>query len=327
MSDWQKLQAYLSPERKIVLLVHEKPDGDCLGSALGLGLFLRELGYCPEIYLPKPIPQLYSFLPGQELIKFKADGAVPENTTVIAVDCGDEKRWDYDLPGSCPLINIDHHISNTMFGVVNIVDTMAAATGEIIYRLMSEAAWELTPDAATCLYVAISTDTGSFRYSNVTPETFRIAGELVAAGADMELVRYELYEKRPLAEILTMKQALETLYFTAEGKIAVARLSYEALSRENLLDTDTDGLIGMLRATDGVELALLFKELEPGTVKVSIRSKSYVDANKLAQSFQGGGHPRASGCTVKGSLRKVEENILKEARLAVAEGCDHGRRN
>jgi len=327
MSDWQNLQAYLTPGQDVILLVHEKPDGDCLGSALGVGLFLQDLGYSPVVYLPKPIPPQYDFLPGKAMIKVVAEGAVPENTTIIAVDCGDLQRWDYVIPSSSPIINIDHHISNTMFGVINIVDTNASATGEIMYEIMMDANWTITPAVATCLYVAISTDTGSFRYSNVTPKTFRIAGELVKVGADLDLIRNVLFESRPLAELVTMGRALESLAFSAQNKVASAQLSYAVLSKENLLDADTDGLIGMMRATEGVELALVFKEPEPGKVRVSLRSKSYVDVNQLAQLFQGGGHPRAAGCTIEGEITEIASRVLSAANRFVVEGSNNERGN
>lgn len=327
MSDWQKLQAYLTLGQEVTLLVHEKPDGDCLGSALGLGMFLQAQGYVPWLYLPSPLPELFNFLPGQEMIKVVAQGFVPENTPVIAVDCGDLQRWDYTIPVSSPLLNIDHHVSNTMFGLVNVVDTTAAATGEILYQVMREAGWVITSAVATCLYVAISTDTGSFRYSNVTPETFRIAGELVKAGADLDLIRNELFERRPLAELVTMGLALKSLTFSAERKIASVQLDYALLSKEKLLDADTDGIIGMIRATDGVELALIFKEPEPGKVKVSLRSKSYVDVNQLAQHFQGGGHPRAAGCTISGEFADIYTRVMSEACRAVAKECKNERGN
>lgn len=324
MTDWQKLQAYLKKGQEIVLLVHEKPDGDCLGSALGMGIFLQEQGYLPVLYLPNPLPGLYRFLPGQEIIRVTRQ-PVPENAVVIAIDCGDVQRWEYDIPHGNTLLNIDHHASNTRFGALNLVDTSAAATGEILYKLMKEARWAITPGAATCLYVAISTDTGSFRYSNVTPATFRIAGDLVDAGADLDLVRNELYENRPLEELLIMQKALETLTFTADGEIALARLPYETLKEKDLLDTDTDGIIGIMRGTEGVELALLFKEQEPGRVKVSLRSKSRVDVNRLALKFEGGGHPRAAGCTILGLFDRVVERVTAEGCRSVEEASRNER--
>lgn len=317
MNKWQEMLGYLDKDQEVTLLVHEKPDGDCLGSALALGLFLQEKGYKPVLYLPHTLAEIYTFLPGQEIIRIVPSGLLPINKNIIAVDCADEGRWDYKVPENSILLNIDHHVSNSLFGEVYLVDSKAAATGEIIYRIITEEGGTVTPEIATCLYVALSTDTGSFRFSNVTPDTFRIAGQLVQAGADLDLIRQELFEKRPLIEVLTMKKSLETLAFHAGGKIASAYLSNEVIQQEELLDPDTDGLIGILRSTVGVELALVFKELKPQLVKVSLRSKSYLDVNKLAQIFNGGGHPRASGCTINGHLDQVMEQVMAAALQAI----------
>lgn len=327
MRKWQEIIKHLNKNQEVALLVHEKPDGDCLGSALALGLYLQEIGYKPVLYLPEPISSLYKFLPGQEFIRVVTNGLLSDNSAFIAVDCADEERWSYQLPQNSILLNIDHHVSNTLFGEVSLVDSQAAATGEIIYRIITDEGGTITPEIATCLYVAISTDTGSFRYSNVTPTTFSIAGELVKAGADLDLIRQELFEKRPLTELLTMKKALETLSITAEGRIAAAYLSYEMLQEDEILDPDTDGLISLLRSTDGVELALIFKELESQVVKVSLRSKSYLDVNKLAQRFNGGGHPRAGGCTIKGQLDRVMKEVMAAAVQAIEEEIPSERSN
>lgn len=326
MVRWQEMRTYLKKGQEVALLVHEKPDGDCIGSALALGLFLQEKGLKPILYLPAPLSPLFSFLPGQEMIRVVSSCTMSQEM-VIAVDCADEHRWDYNVSEQCTLLNIDHHISNNLFGKVNLVDSRAAATGEIIYRIISEEGGTVTPEIATCLFVALSTDTGSFRYSNVTAETFRIAGQLVQAGADLDLIRRELYDKRPLTELLTMKEAMGALSFEAEGRIVYTVLANEVLQQKNLLDPDTDGLIGILRSTEGVELALLFKEIEPQLVKISLRSKSYLDVNKLAQKFQGGGHPRAGGCTIKGQLADVMEQVLTAAKLAIDEESPSGRSN
>jgi len=310
MSDWQKLQEFIEGHDEAVLLVHEKPDGDCLGSALALGLYLKSRGITPVMPLPDPIPKVYSFLPGQDLVKVKPSGQLEKKAVVIAVDCTDLNRIEYTIPPENPVINIDHHVSNLYFGSLNIVDTGAAAAGEIIYRLFKEGQVDITPDIATLLYVAISTDTGSFIYSNTTPETMQAASELLALKTDLDLVRRHLHEKRPYEELVTVKTALTSLFLENEGMVIGCTLSYSDLQENNLLTADTDGLIGMMRATDGVEVALLFKELRPGEIKVSLRSKNYVDVNLLAGEFGGGGHPRAAGCTVRGNLEKVVEEIV-----------------
>ena len=313
MSEWRQLQKSLTGYEKIILLVHEKPDGDCLGAALALGLGLKGRGFKPVLLLPQPIPKIYAFLPGQELIEVKPSGKINEKAAVIAVDCTDMERTEYELDAANPFINIDHHVSNVFFGVLNIVDTAAAATGEIIYRLFKEGRVPITPDMATLLYVAVSTDTGSFIYRNTTPQTMRIASELLALKADLELIRKNLHEKRPYEELVMVKTALRSLFLKEDGKIIGCKLTYRDLRKNKLITTDTDGLAAMMRATDGVEIALLFKEIGPGVIKISLRSKNYVDVNRLASALGGGGHPRAAGCTVRGKLDDVMENVLSLA--------------
>ena len=314
MNDWQQIKSYLQGYHEIILLVHDKPDGDCLGSGLALCLGLSELGYKPVMLLPEAIPEIYHFLPGQQYVEIRTVSALPERLPVITVDCTDMERLNYVINSSNPILNIDHHVSNNYFGQLNIIDTDAAATGEIIYALFQEASVKITPDIATCLYVAISTDTGSFIYSNTTAKSLRIASDLLSKKTNLDLIRSELHEKRPLAELLTIKAALENLFISKDGKIIVCALAHNELKKKNLLTTETDGLIGMLRATEGVEVALLFKELQPELVKVSLRSKTYLDVNLLAGEFNGGGHAGAAGCTINGDLQNIQRLVLKKTK-------------
>lgn len=311
MTEWQELQAVLTGHREVVILVHEKPDGDCLGSGLALGLGLKNMGIKPSLFLPEPIPALYSFLPGQEMI-ITGEQEIRPGVLVAAVDCADESRFAYRIPQGNPVINIDHHTSNTSYGKLNIVDPGAAAAGEIIFRLFVQGNIEINREIATCLYVAIATDTGSFRFSNMTRNTFAIAGELVEKGADLDLIRNQLYEKRPYDELLVIKAALKSLSRSDDGKLLTCILSYDDLQRDNLLASETEGIATMMRAVDGVEVAMLFKEIQPNEVKVSFRSKSYFDVNELAKVFEGGGHPKAAGCIVKASLDDAFSLVIKE---------------
>lgn len=322
MSDWDNIISILAEHQKVILLIHEKPDGDCLGSALALAQGLMQVGKEPQIWHPEPVAAIYSFLPRLDLYKIQPYGQVPPQVPIIAVDCADASRLGYTLAESNQLINIDHHASNDGFGTYNIVDTKAAAAGEIVYRLLKEGARRITPEIATCLYVAISTDTGSFTYSNTTSATLGIASELLTFGAATDLIREHLHEKRPFAELITMKAALENLFISHDKKIIGCTLDYDTLSANHILTADTDGLIGMLRATDGVEVALLFKELEPSQVKVSLRSKSQVDVNVVARQFGGGGHPRAAGCTVNDSLSKVKQSVMEKTLLYLNGGSE-----
>lgn len=323
MSDWPKVWALLSGKREVDLLVHEKPDGDCLGSALAMALCLKELKFSPRLLLPEKLPGIYEFLPGREFVEITTETVLKPQSLVIAIDCADVSRLGYTLPEQGCILNIDHHVSNERYGSLNIVDTTAGAAGEIIYRLLRESQTPVTPDIATCLYVALATDTGTFSYTNTTLETFRIAGELVSSGADMAAIRFNLYEQRPLTELLMVKEALVSLLLSSDGQVISCVLPYENMKDKNLLNVEADGLLNLMRSTKGVELALLFKEIEPGIIKVSLRSKSFFDVNSLAREYSGGGHPCAAGCTIKGELDPTRKMVLERANEIIKE--NYGR--
>lgn len=313
MNNWERLTEFLQGQREVTLVVHEKPDGDCLGSALALAFVLDKVGLRPTLFLPEKVPKLYGFLPGQNYLEIQTEGTLPKGQPLISVDCAGLGRIPFEIPASIPIFNIDHHISNTYFGEVNIVDTVAAATGEILYLLFNEGKIEIDQDIATCLYVALATDTGSFRFSNTTPATLRIASELLSLGSRVDEIRENLYEKRPLSELLTVKKALENIFISSDGRVISSTLSHKEMLDNNLLKADTDGIIGMMRSVEGVEVALLFKEVEPEEVRISFRSKSLLDVNVLAQSFGGGGHARAAGCTMKGRIQDIASQVIKRA--------------
>lgn len=313
MSNWQRIIDNLKKGEKVTLLVHEKPDGDCLGSALALGLQLKDAGYEPQLYLPEPIPATYAFLPGTELINIYRKKQLPAGQPVIAVDCADPGRIQYPLPQGSPIINIDHHCSNNFFGDFYLVDPSAAATGEIIFTLLTEANVTINPHAATCLYVAILADTGSFSYSNTTAKTFQIAAKLLEIGCDIELIRENFFDKRPLQELLNIKLTLTKMQFTGNNRIAWSALSYQELAAEDLLYIDTDSVLNLMRSVEGVEAAIIFREIEPGKVKISFRSQKQLDVNMLASEFGGGGHARAAGCSIDGQLETIITSVIKRA--------------
>lgn len=328
MSRWQKIiKELLRYGNKVQLLVHEKPDGDCLGSVLALGLALKNEGLDPVLNLPEPFPIRYQFLPGQEELNIRTEECLIPNTPIITVDCADSERTGYEIPSQGILVNIDHHISNKHHGLINIVDVQASATGEILYMLFEEEKVRITPEIATCLYVSLIADTGSFTYSNTRSQTLRIASELVELGADLETIRLHVYEKRPFAEVLLLKKAFEHLEFKHQQMIAVSYLAYEDIQQFNLFSSDTDSLLGLLRSTEGVEVVLLFKEFLPEKTKVSIRTKSFLDANYLAQEFNGGGHARAAGCQVNGPLEEVIPKVLNKTVEYLESRGENGRRN
>ena len=214
------------------------------------------------------------------------------------------------------VVNVDHHPDNRRYGHVNWIDTGAAATGEMVYRLLVGLGLPLTPAIATNLFTAIHTDTGSFRYSNVTPETFRIAAELVAAGAEPAVVSSALYERRPTDALRWLGESLARVQVSEDGRVAWLALPSGAVPETFI---ESEELVNYPRSIASVRVACLLRE-RGGTVKVSLRGKGDVDVNRIAARFGGGGHPNAAGCTVPGALAAVTRDVLAAVHAAMRGG-------
>ncbi len=301
-----------------LLASHMHPDGDAIGSMIGLGLALRDIGKNVAIISGQPVPPSYHFLPGSEMV------STPQGVHGRRFDCGivldctglerlpEEVNKLFDCCGT--LINIDHHVSNDFFGAVNIVDSSASATAEILYQVLSALKIGISPDVATNLYAALVTDTGSFRYQNTTNRCHLVASLLLERGADHHLVQQCLNEQKTLASIRLLQKGLSTLSLDQEGQVA-----WMTISRLNCLDEgcrmeESEDLINYPKSIAGVEIAVLFKEIGDHEVRIGFRSKSFADVNALAGRFGGGGHMRAAGCTVKGTLQEVEALVIDAAR-------------
>lgn len=331
--DIEKAVEILRRAQKILLVSHAVPDGDSIGVLLGLGLGLEAKGQEVIMAMPEEVPALYRFLPGWEKIKKCTEiESIPD--TVVFLDCTDTERAGNELVQRLKenppffLVNIDHHVSNQRFGQINLVEEKAAATAEIVYELLQSLNVEINSSIAVALYTAIATDTGSFRYSNTTPHTHRLAAELLERGADLNLVRKHLYEMRPLESLYMTREALKTLQTTADGRIAWMVLTQEVLAQAQSADYYgyLEGLINYPRSIKGVEIAIFFREIEPGIVKVGFRSKEdNVDVNLLASQFGGGGHQKASGCTVNGEINAVVEEIVSKAHAFLLASTGSGK--
>lgn len=298
----------------VAIISHEKPDGDCLGSQLALGLALDSMGKKVFFLNRDSIPTQYEFLPGNNRISDCLNEAIA-NSIVIFVDCADDSRAGFDgkLFKDSIVINIDHHVSNNNFGNINWVDPDKAATGEMIYELIKLLNVEITPDIATCLYTAISTDTGSFIYSNTTAYTHQIAAEMLRYGAMHDSLRINYYENKPLSRLLLLQKSLQSLKIIENGTVAYMTLSLKDFQDAQAGDEDTDGLVNNIKSISGVETAILFREINHDTIKIGFRSKNWFDVNKLASHFGGGGHVRAAGATVKDSLDSCVEKVIAKA--------------
>jgi len=298
------------------MLGHVHPDADVLGTLLALGLALEARGSRVVYGGPHPAPALLGFLPGVDRYRTleRLDGRFD---VVVLTDCPNPQRTegliDQARAAGQVVVNIDHHPDNRRYGHVNWIDVTAAATGEMVYELLTALRLPLTPAIATNLFTAIHTDTGSFRYSNVTTRTFAIAAALVAAGARPELVSESLYERRAPDALHWLGEALARVEVSADGRVGWLALPASAIP-ERIVESEE--LVNYPRSVASVRVACLLRELN-GTVKVSLRGKGDVDVQKIAAQFGGGGHVNAAGCTVAGPLPEATRLVLDAVRRAV----------
>ncbi len=309
---------------KIILVTHIKPDGDALGSLLGLADVLRSMGKSVLCYLEEEVPELYRFLPGAVLIETSFSAVrnflrrAGESVAVIALDCGDMNRLGRSgssLRKIHPFAVIDHHKGNTGFGDVNWIEPHRSSTGEMIVALVDRLGVQLSPHAATCLYTALVTDTGSFRYASTSSHTYRVAASLVECGADPGKINEQLYDNYPLKRLLLMQQVLGTLRMFADDRIGVICVRRSMLEQTGASLSDTENFINLPRAVNTVQVAVFFKEGE-NVISVSLRSRGDCDVSMVAARFGGGGHALASGFRAGGiSLDDLQNKVLRELLL------------
>jgi phosphoesterase RecJ-like protein len=312
----------ISAERFLVS-GHIRPDGDVFGSQLALSLALRQLGKTVQVWNNDGITPGFLFLPGSESLQ--KPPATPQDFDVfIAVDTATHERLGMvrDAVGSYKtLINIDHHGTNPRYGDLNWIDPAAAATGEIIYQLLQANRWHITSEIATNLFVAISTDTGSFQYSNTTPNTLRIAANLVEAGANVGEIGRLCYYNYPIARFRLLAAVLANLSFYANGAIGKFWLTPEMYDEVLARKEDSEGLIDYVRAIDSVVVAVLFERVRDGRVKISLRSKSDdIRVDSIARQFGGGGHKSAAAATLDGKPGEVEQTVIRAIERALGTG-------
>ncbi|MFQ5848083.1 MAG: bifunctional oligoribonuclease/PAP phosphatase NrnA [Candidatus Methylomirabilales bacterium] len=323
-SDLAEIVATLKGARSVAILSHIRPEGDTLGSALGCYLTLRGMGKEVATFNPDPVPKNLRALPGAAEV-IRADRLPRRFDCYLVVDATDPGRVGGLLGGAPPggpVINIDHHISNTHFGTYNWVDPKAAAAGEMIYYLIAELGVPLSREVATNLYVAILTDTGSFHYANTTPRALRVAAALVEAGVVPQQVAELLFDQRGVEELRLLGTLLTKIQLSADGAVAWIEVTREMLEQDGDARDALEDLINYPRSVKGVEVALLLREEGGEGVRVSLRSRGKVDVAAVAKTFQGGGHKNAAGCTVVGSLPEARERIIAEVRRVFAGGGD-----
>jgi len=309
----RKIADVLRENASFVIMSHLRPDGDALGCEIAMALCLRELGKKVAVWNHDGMLDKYSFLPGASLISVPP--AEPEEFDVaIALDTGVESRL-----GGCVKavkhaklwINIDHHVSNARYGDLVYIDPTAPATGQILFELIQSEKLPFTPEIADNLFVAISTDTGSFQYPNTTARTYEIGAELLKAGVNVGKISQQLYETYPRRRVSLLRELLNSMRFSCNDKVASFALSLETTRKLGVKPEDNEGLIDTLRAIEGVVVAAFIEEIPEGKVRISLRSKdAKIDVCKICSLFGGGGHTLAAGARTQGSLTQVEETVL-----------------
>jgi phosphoesterase RecJ-like protein len=298
---------------------HIRPDGDCIGSQLGLTLALRAAGKEVWCWNQDAIPEKYRFLdPDRD---FQQPKAGKEFDLVIATDCASPERLgrvaDF-IQQRRQLINIDHHESNTRYGDINWVSAREPSTGELIFRLLKVAQWPITRKIADCLFTAVSTDTGSFQYPSTRPGTFHVGAELVTRGANLAKICDEVYQSFPLSRARLLKHVYNKFKLTHDDRIAYFWLKQADLTRTGAETNDTEGLIDHIRAIEPVVVACVFEEIEPELTRISLRSKHPgVNVSDIAGQFGGGGHPAADGARIAGRPLSVQRRVIAALRKAI----------
>jgi phosphoesterase RecJ-like protein len=303
---------------RFVLTTHENPDGDALGSLLAAKLALDQLGKDTLMVLhgDAPLPGEYAFMPLAELHR-----RWPEDVServLLALDCANESRIaDPEVLGRVPLsVNIDHHHDNTRFGLVNLIVPTASSTGEVLHDLFQELGVELTPEIAEALYIALVTDTGRFQYTNTTPKAFRLAAELVEAGADVHRIFQGVYESVDFAKLKLLARALERAQVYEGGRIVVSYLLRTDFAEVAAAEPYSEGIIDFLRAVEGADMAVLIREpprRDGPARRVSLRASiDELDVSAIARKSGGGGHRQAAGFSSESSIAEITDFVRRE---------------
>ena len=296
----------------VLVIGHVSPDGDSLGSTLGLFHLLRQQGLIAYAACLDKVPTKYLYLPGSNELLTSCDD-FPDVDTLVLLDCGDLKRAG--LPASIPsslIVNIDHHSSNSGRLGTAWVDSAFAAVGQQILRLAELANWEITSAVATCLYTSLATDTGFFRHANTTPKVLRDAALLMELGADTRTVVENAAERKSLGELCLIQRALATLTQESDGRVTIIEVPWSISAACGVDLDEAEGMVDYARAVPGTLIAVLLREVSAGVTRVSLRARGDLDVSKVAVSFGGGGHKLAAGCTINTSLPEARSALLAQ---------------
>jgi phosphoesterase RecJ-like protein len=312
----------IDSKRRFAITSHVRPDGDSLGSSLGLYWLLRALDKDPEVIMRDEVPPAYRKLPGAKDVRIAA--AVDTSyDAVFVIECSDVSR-----PGLIDLenqfvVNIDHHSTTALFGTINWIDSTASAVGEMIYNLCKAIGVRVTKEIAECVYTALVTDTGSFHYSNTSERTFKVASELVRAGVKPAKISQAVFSNYPWSKIELLGAVLATAKHDSSGRVAWIRQTLEMQARTGACEEDSDGFVNYPLSVGCVEAVAFLKESAPGVYRTSLRSKGDVNVAKVAEKLSGGGHRNAAGCTLHGTWEEAEQAIVRYLQDAVEGRLDN----
>jgi phosphoesterase RecJ-like protein len=307
MDQLEQVLQQISQRQQFLLTSHARPDGDAIGSVLALSEVLRKMGKSAEVVLSDKVPVIYQPLPFANTI-IHASQVNGRYEAAIILECDSVQRTRLQGLEHHFLINIDHHASFKTFADVNWIDPGASATAEMVFRLATTAGVKITPQIATCLYTAVLTDTGSFNYATTSARTFELAKQLTDCGADPVKIAQSVYFANPASKMHLLGAALSSL--REEGPMSWMVVTRQDMERYGALEEDCEGLVNYALSIGGIEVAVFFRELPDGRVRVSVRSKGAVNVAQVAQMFGGGGHECASGFATQGPVSAAAERVL-----------------
>ena len=315
--DKQDILQFIKQGDSFLVVCHENPDGDALGSLMGLTLILLEAGKKAAAVCVHPVPYTYQLLP--QPVPILAPEKAPDYDNVIFVDCADLERAGSAASffAQKPMANIDHHSTNDRFGSANWIECDFASTTELVLELALALGVSLTKDTAECLLIGLSADTGHFSYSNTNALALSHGAILLSHGVNMQIIHDQLYNRSKYAATLLIARAIDSLQLLYGGRAALMILSQEDFAETGSLASDAEGLIDFARNIDTVEVAALLRETATGGVKGSLRSKGTVDVAEIAKEFNGGGHRAASGFSMAGPLEEATAPVIAAMGMAL----------
>jgi len=305
-----------------VVVSHVRPDGDAIGSILALGDALEGIGKRVRYLNEDGCPESLAFLPGSERVEVSAEAGAVEAEAAICLDTAAHARVGEAtlkiVNSAAMIINIDHHISNPGYGKLNLIDDKSPSTGQIIYHLIEALELPLSEVSRDSIYVATSTDTGSFQYPGTTQATYEMAADLVAQGLNVGEINQLTYDNQPYRRVELLRALLNTLELSEDGRVGWWHLTNETKEKFSLIDDDTEGMIDTIRSIQGVVMAVFFEELGGDKIRVSMRSKDRrINCSELCGIFGGGGHALAAGIRMPGPLSEARAKVLAEVRKAI----------